>query len=183
MNQNERRTAALRADRSVIERAAARLRSDAIRSGYAGLQHQHVAFGLALVLDELARHLADLDRAVRWQAVQSCRLLRVNNSTPRRSVAPAAGDRVSRETSRLLRHLGEASAPDGQRRHDPRLTEEEPYDGRHDQQHDQIEQAEPALAATCHDPSPSWSRSDRDRPTVGSRPDREMTTAWRVTSP
>ena len=75
VNQHERRVAALRADRSVIERAAARLRSDAIRSGYAGLQHQHVAFGLALILDELARHVADLDRAVRWQAVQSCRLL------------------------------------------------------------------------------------------------------------
>ena len=57
MNQHERRVAAVRADRDVIERAAARLRSDAIRSGYAGLQHQHVAFGLALVLDELARHV------------------------------------------------------------------------------------------------------------------------------
>ena len=75
MNEHERRLAVLRADRSVIERAAARLRSDAIRSSYAGLQHQHIAFGLALVLDELARHLADLDGAVRWQAVQSCRLL------------------------------------------------------------------------------------------------------------
>lgn len=75
MSQHERRTAALRADRDVIERAAARLRSDAIRSGYAGLEHKHVAFGLALILDELARHVADLDRAVRWQAVQSCRLL------------------------------------------------------------------------------------------------------------
>jgi hypothetical protein len=53
VNQNERRTATLRADRNVIERAAARLRSDAIRSGYAGLQHQHVAFSLALILDEL----------------------------------------------------------------------------------------------------------------------------------
>ena len=75
MNQHERCVVALRADRSVIERAAARLRSDAIRSGYAGLQHQHIAFALALILDELARHLADLDRAVRWQAVQSCRVL------------------------------------------------------------------------------------------------------------
>ena len=74
MNQNER-TAALRADRSVIERAASRLRSEAIRSGYAGLQHQHIAFALALILDELGRHLADIDRAVRWQTVQSCRLL------------------------------------------------------------------------------------------------------------
>lgn len=75
MDQHERRTAALRADRNIIERAAARLRSDAIRSGYAGLQHQHIAFGLALLLDEIARHVGDLDRAVRWQAVQSCRLL------------------------------------------------------------------------------------------------------------
>jgi hypothetical protein len=74
VNQNER-TAALRADRSVIERAATRLRSEAIRSGYAGLQHQHIAFALALILDELGRHLADIDRAVRWQTVQSCRLL------------------------------------------------------------------------------------------------------------
>jgi len=74
VNQNER-TAALRADRSVIERAATRLRSGAIRSGYAGLQHQHIAFALALILDELGRHLADIDRAVRWQTVQSCRLL------------------------------------------------------------------------------------------------------------
>jgi hypothetical protein len=67
--------AALRADRRVIERAAARLRSEAIRSGYAGLHSQHIAFGLALILDEIARHLADLDGAVHWQAVQSCRLL------------------------------------------------------------------------------------------------------------
>ncbi len=75
MNQHERRVAARRADRDVIERAAARLRSDAIRSGYAGLQHQHIAFALALILDELARHVGELDQAVHWQAVQSCRLL------------------------------------------------------------------------------------------------------------
>ena len=75
MNQHERRVATVRADRDVIQRAAARLRSDAIQSGYAGLQHQHVAFTLALILDELARHVADLDRAVRWQAVESCRVL------------------------------------------------------------------------------------------------------------
>jgi hypothetical protein len=75
VNQHEQRVAAQRADRDIIERAAARLRSDAIHSGYAGLQHKHIAFGLALILDELARHVADLDKAVRWQAVQSCRLL------------------------------------------------------------------------------------------------------------
>ena len=75
MYQNERRLAALRADRDLFERAARWLRDDAIRSGYAGLSHQHVTFALALILDELARHLPDLDEGVRWQAVQSCRVL------------------------------------------------------------------------------------------------------------
>lgn len=64
-----------RAERDVLERGARRLRDDAIRAGYAGLSHQHVAFALALLLDELARHLPDLDAAVRRQAVQSCRVL------------------------------------------------------------------------------------------------------------
>jgi hypothetical protein len=73
--ENERQRAALRNDRELLDRAAAWLRHDAITSGYAGLQHKHVAFGLALILDELARHLPDLDDAVRWQAVQSCRQL------------------------------------------------------------------------------------------------------------
>lgn len=75
MHQNERRQAALRADRELLVRAASWLRSDAIRSGYAGLSHQHVTFAVALLLDELALHLADLDDAVRRQAVQTCRQL------------------------------------------------------------------------------------------------------------
>jgi len=75
MDRNERRWAALRADRDLLERAARWLRDDAVRSGYAGLSHQHVAFALALILDELARHLPDLDQGVRWQAVQSSRVL------------------------------------------------------------------------------------------------------------
>ena len=75
MNGNERRRAALRADREVLERAARWLRADAIRAGYAGLSHQHVAFALALILDELGRHLPDLDDGVRRQAVQSSRVL------------------------------------------------------------------------------------------------------------
>jgi len=73
--QHERRRAALRAERELLERAASWLRSEAIRSGYAGLTHQHVSFALALILDELARHLSDLDEGVRWQAVQSSRVL------------------------------------------------------------------------------------------------------------
>ena len=75
MYQHERRRVALRADRELLERAASWLRSEAIRSGYAGLSHQHVTFALALILDELARHLPGLDEGVRWQAVQSCRVL------------------------------------------------------------------------------------------------------------
>ena len=73
--QNEHRPAALRADRELLERAARRVRDDAIRAGYAGLSHQHVTFALALILDELARHLPDLDEAVRRQAVRSSRVL------------------------------------------------------------------------------------------------------------
>jgi hypothetical protein len=47
-----------RADRQVIEEAAAGLRHGAIRAGYAGMDGKHVAPALALVLDELARHVA-----------------------------------------------------------------------------------------------------------------------------
>ena len=75
MDRTERRRAALRTDRALLERAARWLRDNAVRAGYAGLSHQHVAFALALILDELARHLADLDEGVRWQAVQSSRVL------------------------------------------------------------------------------------------------------------
>ena len=75
MYQNESRRTALRADRELLGRAATWLRNEAIRSGYAGLSHQHVAFALALILDELARHVADLDEGVRWQAVESSRVL------------------------------------------------------------------------------------------------------------
>jgi hypothetical protein len=64
-----------RADRALIEQAAAQLRHGAIRAGYAGLPGQHFAFALALVLDELARHLRDLTAPVRAQAVASARML------------------------------------------------------------------------------------------------------------
>jgi hypothetical protein len=64
-----------RAERELVVRAARRLRQEAIRAGYAGLRDPQVAFGLALVLDELARGLAQLDEAVRRQTVTSCRAL------------------------------------------------------------------------------------------------------------
>ena len=39
------------------------------------MDHKHVAFGLALVLDELARHLRDLDEHLRGRVLDSCRVL------------------------------------------------------------------------------------------------------------
>ena len=64
-----------RADRALIEQAAAQLRQGAIRAGYAGIPGQHVAFALALVLDELALHLRDLDAELRAQVLAGARML------------------------------------------------------------------------------------------------------------
>jgi hypothetical protein len=72
---DRRRVEQDRADRQVIEQAAARLRQGAIRAVYAGAEHKHVAFALALVLDELARHVRDLRPEVRAQAVRAARVL------------------------------------------------------------------------------------------------------------
>jgi hypothetical protein len=72
---DEHRRTAVRRDRELLDRTAAWLRAEAIYTAYAGLHHQHVAFGLALILDELARHVVELDDAVRQQAVQACRQL------------------------------------------------------------------------------------------------------------
>ena len=66
----------LRAERAVVEHAARRLRDGAIADGYAGLEYKHLAFGLASLLDELARHLRDLDDGVRRHVLEvSCQLL------------------------------------------------------------------------------------------------------------
>jgi hypothetical protein len=62
-----------RADRALIEQAAAQLRHGAIRAGYAGLPGKHVAFALALVLDEIARHYRDLDDQLRARILDGCR--------------------------------------------------------------------------------------------------------------
>jgi hypothetical protein len=64
-----------RSDRQVIEQVAAQLRQGAIRAGYTGLPGQHVAFALALVLDEIALHLCDLKAPVRAQVVEGARML------------------------------------------------------------------------------------------------------------
>jgi hypothetical protein len=65
----------IRADKMVIERAAADLRHRAILAAYSGLDSKHYAFALALVLDELARHARDVDDGVRSRIVQACRAM------------------------------------------------------------------------------------------------------------
>jgi hypothetical protein len=64
----------LRADRQLVDKAAAQLRRRAILDGYAGLHGKAVAFGLALVL-VLARNLRDLAADLRAQTVNCCRTL------------------------------------------------------------------------------------------------------------
>jgi len=68
-----RRYAQLQADRGVVEQAAAHLRHRAILDGYVGLEHKEVAFALALILDEIARHLRDLDEQLRARVLDCCR--------------------------------------------------------------------------------------------------------------
>ena len=63
----------LRADRAVVEQAATHLRQEAIRAGYAGRPDKHLAFALALILDELARHWRDLDEDLRARILDGCR--------------------------------------------------------------------------------------------------------------
>ena len=68
-----RRYAQLKADRGVVEQASAHLRHRAILDGYVGLEHQEAAFALALILDEIARHLRDLDEQLRARVLDCCR--------------------------------------------------------------------------------------------------------------
>jgi hypothetical protein len=73
--QERRRINVDRADRALIQQAAAQLRHGAILAGYAGLPGKHYAFALALVLDELALHLRGLRPEVREQVVRDARML------------------------------------------------------------------------------------------------------------
>ena len=70
------RWAALRTDQAVIDQAAARLRHATAQDQYRGLRDPQVAFGLCALLDELSRHLRDLDDVVRREVLHvSKRLL------------------------------------------------------------------------------------------------------------
>lgn len=72
---------AARADRTVMDRAAAALRHGAIMEAYAGLARPDHAFALALLLDELGRQVRDLPAGVRRQAVASAAVLAGISST------------------------------------------------------------------------------------------------------
>lgn len=79
------------ADRNLIERAARRLRDLAIADQYAGYSHPTRAFAFALVLDELALHIRDLDEATRSIAVDTA--LRITQGCdPSLHTAPSARD-------------------------------------------------------------------------------------------
>jgi hypothetical protein len=71
----ERRQLADRDDRELVERAARWLRHDPARHEHAGLEDDDPAGALADLLDALAAGVPALDRAVRWQARQSARVL------------------------------------------------------------------------------------------------------------
>jgi hypothetical protein len=51
------------------------LRDNPDRAGYAGLAREEDAAALAVLLDVLAAELPYFDSAVRWQTLQSCRIL------------------------------------------------------------------------------------------------------------
>ena len=83
--QERRRWETIKADQALIDQAARFLRHHAIQSQYAvGLQRQEVAFGLAAILDELSRHLPDLNDGVRWQTVQACLQILGSEGSPGR---------------------------------------------------------------------------------------------------
>jgi hypothetical protein len=64
-----------RADAALLRRAAGWLREHPDRPGYAGLTNDRDAHALAVLLDILATTLPHLDSGVRWQALESCRVL------------------------------------------------------------------------------------------------------------
>jgi hypothetical protein len=59
----------LKADRAVVAQAA-HLRHQSLLAGCASLQHKELAFGLALILDEIASHWRDLDDELRQRVVE-----------------------------------------------------------------------------------------------------------------
>lgn len=77
-----------RAAQQEVTAAARGLRDRAIAGQYAGLDTPHRAFQLALLVDELARHLGALPDAVRDTVLAQCRVLASPDDAPR----PPGGD-------------------------------------------------------------------------------------------
>lgn len=65
----------VRADAATIRAAAAHLRSAMIRDQHRGRVHPARGFAAALLLDELALHVRDLDDELRRRMVEVCRTL------------------------------------------------------------------------------------------------------------
>jgi hypothetical protein len=63
------------ADATILRRAATFLREDPGRARYAGLSCDQDAVALAALLDVLVTEIAHLHSGVRWQAVESCRVV------------------------------------------------------------------------------------------------------------
>jgi hypothetical protein len=64
-----------RADAELIHRAALCLREDPGRARYAGLSCDQDAHALAALLEILATELPHVNAGVRWQTLESCRVL------------------------------------------------------------------------------------------------------------
>ena len=62
-------------DAVILRRAATFLREDPRRSRYAGLARDEDALAVAVLLEVLAAEIAHLDSRVRWQAVESCKVM------------------------------------------------------------------------------------------------------------
>jgi len=62
-----------KAERDLVDQAAAWLRRAAIEDGYAGFRRGRVAFAMAAVLDMLALHWTDLPERLRGQVGSTCR--------------------------------------------------------------------------------------------------------------
>ena len=62
-------------DATVLRRTAAFLRENPSRGRYAGLSRDDDAVALAALLVVLAAEITHIDPGVRWQAVESCRVV------------------------------------------------------------------------------------------------------------
>jgi hypothetical protein len=64
-----------RADQQVVDRAADWLWDGHDRRKTAGLQWDRVGYALSNLLDCLSEHLPDLEPGLRWQVLDSCRVV------------------------------------------------------------------------------------------------------------